>query len=178
MTVGPGYGAGYGTGYGQAAGRAQIRAATADRDLAADLLATAYAEGRLSKDEHDARVAQVMAAATFAELDVVVADLPGGGPPVPPVPSVPPKNNSLAIASLICGVGQVMLWPLITIPAIVLGHIARRQIRQTGEAGSGMATAGLILGYVGAGVLVLLAIGIALVVVAFSHGTPAVPAGG
>lgn len=175
MTVGPGYGAGYGTGYGQAAGRAQIRAATADRDRAAELLGTAYAEGRLSKDEHDARVGQVMTAATFAELDAVVADLPGGGPPVP---AVPPKNNSLAIASLICGVGQVMLWPLITIPAIVLGHIARRQIRQTGEAGSGMATAGLILGYVGAGVLVLLAIGIALLVVAFSHGTPAAPAGG
>jgi hypothetical protein len=175
MTVGPGYGAGYGTGYGQAAGRAQIRAATADRDRAAELLGTAYAEGRLSKDEHDARVGQVMTAATFAELDAVVADLPGGGPPVP---LVPPKNNSLAIASLICGVGQVMLWPLITIPAIVLGHIARRQIRQTGEAGSGMATAGLILGYVGAGVLVLLAIGIALLVVAFSHGTPAAPAGG
>jgi hypothetical protein len=178
MTVGPGYGAGYGTGYGQAAGRAQIRAATADRDRAAELLGTAYAEGRLSKDEHDARVEQVMTAATFAELDAVVADLPGGGPPVPPVPLVPPKNNPMAIASLICGVGQVMLWPLITIPAIVLGHIARRQIRQTGEAGSGMALAGLILGYVGAGVLVLLAIGIALVVVAFSHGTPATPAGG
>jgi hypothetical protein len=175
MTVGPGYGAGYGTGYGQAAGRAQIRAATADRDRAAELLGTAYAEGRLSKDEHDARVGQVMTAATFAELDAVVADLPGGGPPVP---AVPPKNNSLAIASLICGVGQVMLWPLITIPAIVLGHIARRQIRQSGEAGSGMATAGLILGYVGAGVLVLLAIGIALLVVAFSHGTHATPAGG
>ncbi|HEY6278196.1 MAG TPA: DUF1707 and DUF4190 domain-containing protein [Streptosporangiaceae bacterium] len=181
MTVGPGYGGGYGTGYGGGypAGydpgtRAQMRAATADRDRATELLNAAYAEGRLSKDEHDARLARVLTAATFAELDAVVADLPGGRPAVPPAT---PRNNSMAIASLICGIGQVIFWPLITIPAIVLGHIARRQIRQTGEAGSGMATAGLILGYVGAGVLVLLAIGAALVVVAFSHGPPATPAG-
>jgi hypothetical protein len=32
--------------------------------------------------------------------------------------------------------------------AIVCGHIARRQIRTTGEQGDGLALAGLILGYV------------------------------
>jgi hypothetical protein len=32
--------------------------------------------------------------------------------------------------------------------AIVTGHLARGQIRQTGEAGAGLALAGLILGYV------------------------------
>jgi Domain of unknown function (DUF4190) len=34
-------------------------------------------------------------------------------------------------------------------PAIMLGHIARGQIRPSGESGSGMAIAGLILGYFG-----------------------------
>jgi Domain of unknown function (DUF4190)/DUF1707 SHOCT-like domain len=173
MTVGPGNSGGYGTGYGAGyqagydpAGRAQLRAATTDRDRAAELLNQAYAEGRLSKEEHDARLAQVMSAATFAELDAVVADLPGGRPPAPPVA---PKTNSMAIASLICGVGQVMFWPLITIPAIVLGHIARRQIRQTGEAGSGMALAGVILGYIGAGFLALGVIALVLIVVAWGQ---------
>jgi hypothetical protein len=173
MTVGPGnsggYGSGYGAGYPAAydpAGRAQLRAATADRDRAADLLNAAYAEGRLSKDEHEARLARVMSAATFAELDAVVADLPGGRPPAPPAP---PKTNSMAIASLLCGVGQVMFWPLITIPAIVLGHVARRQIRQTGEEGSGLALAGLVLGYIGAGVVALGILAVILIVVAWGH---------
>jgi hypothetical protein len=31
---------------------------------------------------------------------------------------------------------------------IVLGHIAKKQIRQTGEQGSGLATAGLVLSYI------------------------------
>jgi hypothetical protein len=31
---------------------------------------------------------------------------------------------------------------------IVFGHVARRQISRSGEQGSGLATAGLILGYV------------------------------
>ncbi len=183
MTVGPGSG-GYGTGYGAGypagydpAGRAQLRAATADRDRATELLNAAYAEGRLTKDEHDARLSQVMTAATFAELDAVVADLPGGHPPAP---AATPKTNSMAIASLVCGIGQVMFWPLITVPAIVLGHIARNQIRRDGEAGSGMALAGLILGYIGAGVALLVAIGVIVAVAAFAHGAsvPATPSGG
>jgi hypothetical protein len=35
----------------------------------------------------------------------------------------------------------------VAILAIVFGHIARGQVRRTGEGGRGMATAGLILGY-------------------------------
>jgi hypothetical protein len=45
--------------------------------------------------------------------------------------------------------------------AIVMGHVARAQIRRTGEHGGGFAIAGLVLGYVGLVVgLVLLAIGV------------------
>ncbi|HEX7992459.1 MAG TPA: DUF4190 domain-containing protein, partial [Streptosporangiaceae bacterium] len=57
--------------------------------------------------------------------------------------------NQMAVASLVCGLCQVFFWFVAGVPAIVFGHVARRQIRQTGEAGSGMATAGLIMGYVG-----------------------------
>ena len=58
-----------------------------------------------------------------------------------------PRTNSLAIASLICSVAG--LATCISAPVgIVLGHIAKRQIRETGEAGSGMATAGLWIGYI------------------------------
>lgn len=148
----PGYPAGgIGPGHALASNaRAQMRVSTLDRDRAVELLAQAFAEGRLPSEEHEARMARAMSATTFADLDAVVADLPGGGAPVPP------KTNQLAIAALVCGVGQVALWPLISFPAIVLGHMARRQIRRTGESGAGMALAGLILGWVGLTVTVLL----------------------
>jgi hypothetical protein len=39
--------------------------------------------------------------------------------------------------------------PLGNIAAIVFGHIARKQIKRTGQKGAGMALAGLTLGWVG-----------------------------
>jgi Domain of unknown function (DUF4190)/Domain of unknown function (DUF1707) len=162
MTVGPGYGV-------AGTGRGQMRASTEDRDRAVEMVTKAYTEGRLSKDEHDTRVERAMTASTYADLDAVVLDLPGAGPVGPPLPALPPKNNGLAIASLVCGVAQVMLWPLATIPAVVLGHVARHQIRRTGEAGSGLALAGLILGWIGVGFLVLAVVGIAALVAVASH---------
>lgn len=37
---------------------------------------------------------------------------------------------------------------------VILGHLARAQIRRTGETGDGMAVAGLVLGYLGIVILV------------------------
>jgi hypothetical protein len=65
------------------------------------------------------------------------------------------QTSPLAIASMVCGMVALVLGPL-AILAIVFGHIARGQVHRTGEGGRGMATTGLILGY-----LVLVA-GIAL----------------
>jgi len=59
------------------------------------------------------------------------------------------RTNSLAIAALCCGVGQVLAGPFAGIPAIVLGAMSLRQIRESGEDGRGMATTGLVLGVVG-----------------------------
>ena len=56
------------------------------------------------------------------------------------------RTSPLAIAALVCGIVQFGAPPAF-IAAIILGHRARRQIRQTGEGGYGIATAGLILGY-------------------------------
>jgi hypothetical protein len=166
MTVGPGYGA-------AGVARAQMRASTEDRDRAVELITKAYTEGRLDKDEHDARVERAMTATTFAELDAVVIDLPGARPVAPP-PLVQPQlatTNSLAITSLICGIAQFMFGPLATIPAVVCGHMARSQIRRTGEQGAGMALAGLILGWIGVGFTVLVVIAAVAIVAAVSSGS-------
>src|SRR5713101_6726396 len=76
------------------------------------------------------------------------------------------QTNGLAVAALICGVAQIMAGPLTGIPAIILGHIARSRIRQTGEQGAGLALAGLILGY--AGLVLFIILVIALIAVASS----------
>jgi len=52
--------------------------------------------------------------------------------------------------------------------AVVTGHIARRQIRRTGEQGAGFALAGLILGYIGLALMALGIAGFAIFVFGFS----------
>jgi hypothetical protein len=76
----------------------------------------------------------------------------------------PRRTNGLAVAALICGVAQPFTGGLTTLPAIALGHIARGQIRRTGEDGRGMATWGLALGWAGLAVVVLAVIGFVAVI--------------
>jgi Domain of unknown function (DUF1707)/Domain of unknown function (DUF4190) len=138
----------------QSAGRTQafaaggepgkMRAADADRDRVVERLNIAYSEGRLSKDEHDGRLENALSARTYADLDQLVTDLPATWATA--VTSAA-KTNGLALASLACGLAQLIVGPPVAIPAIVLGHIARRQIKRTGEQGAGLALAGLILGW-------------------------------
>ena len=155
-----------------------MRASDRDRDSANGLLQTAYAEGRLTKDEYDERSGQVLTAQTYSQLQMLTADLPGhslGAQPqhYPVQYMMPRRTNGLAVASLCCGVGQIFFWFVAAIPAVVLGHMARRQIRRTGEDGAGLALAGLILGWIGIVLTVLFVAGaVALVAVASTHGGP------
>jgi Domain of unknown function (DUF4190)/Domain of unknown function (DUF1707) len=148
MTMGPGYGL-------AASGQGRMRASDADRELAAEVLKTGFAEGRLDKDEYDSLLGQVYSAQTHGDLITLTSQLPGGGYALFPVtPGTPARyaapagnTNGLAVASLACGIVQFFI-PLPTaILAIVFGHIARGQIRRTGERGAGLATAGLVLGW-------------------------------
>ena len=55
-----------------------------------------------------------------------------------------------------------MTFGLTGIPAVVLGHVARSEIRRTGERGDGLALTGLVLGWLSTAgwalVLVLLSV--------------------
>lgn len=54
---------------------APLRASDRDRDVANDVLGTAYADGRLTPDELDERSDQVARAKTLGELPAVLGDL-------------------------------------------------------------------------------------------------------
>ncbi|MFH8345934.1 DUF1707 and DUF4190 domain-containing protein [Streptomyces sp. NPDC018045] len=138
-----------------------MRASHADRERAVDVLKAGFAEGRLPQEEYEQRIGRAYQALTHAELQMLVADLPQG--PVPqsqfaPRPAVPPAflpaqqlppTNGSATGALICGVLTPVTWGLTSIPAVILGHKARAEIRRTGERGDGQAVAGLVLGWLG-----------------------------
>jgi hypothetical protein len=71
--------------------------------------------------------------------------------------SAPPRVSMLAFGSLVCGV----IWALGlgSICAVILGHLALRRLRRTGQAGRAMAVIGLVLGYVGVVVTFMLLLG-------------------
>jgi len=85
---------------------------------------------------------------------------PGYAPPgyAPPYAAYPPaaSTNTMAILALIFG---IIIPPL----GIVFGIIARSQVKQSGESGEGLATAGLVVGLVLTALYVLFIIWIAVV---------------
>ena len=68
-----------------------LRASDADRDQVAALLGAAYAEGRLTHEEHDERLAAVLTARTFADLIPLTTDLVPLGPGPATVSSATPQ---------------------------------------------------------------------------------------
>jgi hypothetical protein len=68
-----------GTGGHAAQDPGKLRAADRDRDRAAERLAAALADGRLTADEHTTRLEQALAGRTLGELAALLDDLPGPG---------------------------------------------------------------------------------------------------
>lgn len=142
-------------------------ASHADRERAVDVLRAGYGEGRLDHAEFEKRIARAYQARSIADLALLVADLPQGpqmqqpvamAGPVPQtfVPAPQPRQNGKAVGSMVCGILTVFTGGITGIPAVVLGHMARAEIRRTGEAGDGFALTGLILGWLSVAGLALL----------------------
>jgi Domain of unknown function (DUF4190)/Domain of unknown function (DUF1707) len=137
-----------------AGGYGSMRPSEADRQNVHAILQQAHNEGRLSWENFDARATALQNAQSYDQMAALTADLPSRIPMSHPqvyagMPGAVRPTNGLAIAALICGIGQIFFWFVAAVCAIIFGHLARRQIRQTGEGGDGLALAGLILGYVG-----------------------------
>ena len=83
---------------------------------------------------------------------------PAAAPVVTPAAVVPPsvtefvpgatRTSGLAIVSLIAGIPGFVCAPVLGLTAVILGHIARSQIRKDPTLkGSGLALTGLVFGY-------------------------------
>ena len=137
-----------------------LRASDADRDAAVERLRVAALEGRLDPVELEERMTAAYAARHCTELARLTADVT---PPAPP-PAVPARptfvrsspTNGLAIASLVAGV--FWMWWIGSAVAVILGHVALGQIARSGHSGRGLAITGLVLGYFGLAVLLIIAL--------------------
>ena len=144
-----------------------LRASDADREATAERLRVAAMEGRLDSDELEARMEAAYGARWCHQLENLTLDVtpapPRPGPLLPPAFVKPAKRtNGFAIASLVSAV--FWMWWLGSVAAVVMGHVALRQINRSGgtQTGRGVAITGLALGYIGLLVLALVMFGVAL----------------
>jgi len=105
-----------------------LRAADADREAAAEVLRREHLAGRLDDMELDARLAACFAAVTYADLDALVADLPGDEPRrrrtgLPLAPFWPLPLLPLLIVAVVVSHGHA-LWLLV--PLAFLAMAGRR----------------------------------------------------
>jgi hypothetical protein len=127
------------------------------------VLTTAFVAGRLTLDEFRDRVGSACAARTYGDLASLVTDIPeesgliladtagaadtadtAGGDLAEREP-----ENAMAAASMLFACTQFLSLGLTTIPAIVCGHVALRQMARTAQRGRSQAAIGLLLGYFG-----------------------------
>lgn len=137
-----------GSGYGLPARYGQMRSSAAEREHIIEVLKTAFADGRLTKQEYVDRIGLALSPLTYAELASLTSDLPAGLPGSlrpPPAGYLPPPGsrplNRMAVASLICSV-----MPGLPLLGILLGLVAHGQIQERGERGAALATAGIMIG--------------------------------
>jgi hypothetical protein len=90
-----------------------VRASDAEREAAVTRLQTAVGEGRIDLDEFGQRAAAAYAAATTAELDGLLADLPAPATAVPAVGEVVGERTSGSVASVF---GDVKIAATTTVP--------------------------------------------------------------
>ncbi len=122
------------------AGDVVTLASDGDRETAVRVLNEAFAEGRLTADEHGERVRAAFAARTWHELTRLTADLPGPAHAAGPAAGVPGSlDRCLLWALLICCPPAGIAWLL---AARHRARTARRQAltavraRSSGRAGA------------------------------------------
>jgi Domain of unknown function (DUF1707) len=98
-----------------AIGGPAMRVSDADRDAAASVLNAAFAEGRLTVDEHGQRVEAACAARTWQQLHQLTADLPApraAAEPMAPTGFTAPGLCLLCVLLCLCPPAGIAWWLL------------------------------------------------------------------
>ena len=100
----------------EAADCEHLWASHAGREQVIGTLKAAFVQGRLAKDELDARAGQAFAAQTYAELAALTADLPAGL-----ADAVPPRRAVRAQARRpMSNTARASIWAVIAVAALVV----------------------------------------------------------
>ena len=101
--------------------RGRLRACHADREQVIGTLQAAFAQGRLTRDELDARVGQALAARTYADLAALLGDIPGAIRDVGDIPRPPARapRRPLARAAVKAGSCLIIAAAAVWVAAIV-----------------------------------------------------------
>lgn len=83
------------------------------------------------------------------------------------------RLNNAALAAMIVSLASFVTCPLIGLVGAYLGMRAKKEIRETGDDGDGMATAGIVVGFISTGVAAVTVLVVAMVV-AFAAGAASV----
>ena len=100
-------------------GCGHLRASDADREQMTSTLKAAFVQGRLTKDEFDARIGQALASRTYAELAAVTAGIPVGPATARPPRKPPRRQMSNAVKWGISG----LFTPTVLAAAFVLASL-------------------------------------------------------
>ena len=95
---------------GDELGRVHLRASHADRERVVDSLKAAFVQGRLTKDEFDARLGQALASRTNAELASLTFDLPAGPASAPPPRQPAREKPRIALTVTVTTLLTAGLW--------------------------------------------------------------------
>jgi hypothetical protein len=96
--------------------RGRLRASHADREQVIDTLKAAFVQGRLAKDEFDARIGQTFASRTYAELAAIAADIPAGLAAVQPLPKPGLSRTEMAVAWGMFGIVLTVILTTVVVP--------------------------------------------------------------
>jgi DUF1707 SHOCT-like domain len=102
-----------------AGGYSYRRASHVDREQVIDMLKAAFVQGRLARDEFDARVGQALASRTYEDLAVLTVDIPAGltrAQPPHPAGKAAGKDAVTAVACVSAA------WTGIWVPPVIVGR--------------------------------------------------------
>ncbi len=112
---------------GHARSRGRLRASHADREQVVEVLKTAFAQGRLDKDELDGRLSQALVSRTYAELAALTADIPvrPAGPAVGQPPREPARAQGRPMSNAAkAGISVAVAVAVAAVMAVLTGGFA------------------------------------------------------